>query len=63
MFIKEWFRWYGIGKKLVDEFKKYCKLNNIDNIKVTASYKNENAVNFYKNNWFDEFNVTLTMKN
>lgn len=62
MFINENFRGYGIGKKLIDSFKNYCKDNNIDNIKVTASYKNKDAINFYKKCDFSEFDLTLTMK-
>lgn len=62
MFINENIRGYGIGKKLIDSFKNYCKDNNIDNIKVTASYKNKDAINFYKKCGFSEFDLTLTMK-
>lgn len=62
MFINESFRGYGIGKKLTDSFKNYCKTNNIDNIKVTASYKNKDAINFYKKCGFSEFDLTLTIK-
>ena len=52
----------GIGKQLIDNFKDYCKKHNIHNIKVVASYKNENAINFYHKNGFEDFNLTLTMK-
>ena len=62
MFINENIRGYGIGKKLIDSFKNYCKNNNIDNIKVTASFKNKDAINFYKKCGFNEFDLTLTMK-
>lgn len=62
MLIKEKCRGYGIGKILINNFKDYCKENNIDNIKVTASYKNESAIEFYKKNGFNEFDLTLTMK-
>lgn len=62
MFINENFRGYGIGKKLIDSFKNYCKNNNIDNIKVTASFKNKDAINFYKKCGFSEFDLTLTIK-
>ena len=62
MLIKENCRGYGIGKKLINNFKDYCKENNIYNVKVTASYKNQDAINFYKRNGFSEFDLTLTMK-
>ena len=60
MFINDEYRGYGIGKKLVNSFKMYCKDNNIFNLKVTASFKNKNAIDFYKNNGFEEFDLTLT---
>ena len=61
MFINDSYRGYGIGKKLINSFKDYCKDNNIFNLKVTASCKNENAIEFYHRNGFEEFNLTLTM--
>ena len=62
MFILEEYRQYGIGRKLIDEFKKYAKENNIEELKVTASAKNVNAILFYKKNGLEEFDVTLKMK-
>jgi len=61
MFIKDNCRGYGVGRKLVNEFKTYCKNNNINDLIVTASAKNNNAINFYKKNGFENFNITLTM--
>jgi len=61
MLINEKYRGYGVGKKLINKFKEYCEQNNIYNLKVVASAKNINAINFYKKNGFEEFNVTLTM--
>ncbi len=59
MLVLEEYRKYGIGSKLVDEFKKYCLQNKVDELKVTASVKNEKAINFYKKNGFNEFEITL----
>ena len=56
MFIKDSCRGYGVGKALVNDFKLYCKNNGINDLMVTASAKNKNAVNFYKKNGFEEFN-------
>ena len=61
MFIKDKCRGYGIGKSLVNQFKSYCKSNGINDLIVTASAKNNNAINFYKKNGFEDFNLTLTM--
>ena len=60
MFIKDECRGLGIGKSLINNFKDYCKSNEINNLKVTASYKNRDAIEFYHKNGFEEFDVTLT---
>jgi GNAT superfamily N-acetyltransferase len=62
LYIDEEYRKKGIGKKLIEEFKKYCILQGIKEIKVIASYKNINAREFYKNNDFDDFEITYKMK-
>lgn len=62
MFIKSECRGYGLGKMLINEFKNYCSSNSINNLVVTASAKNVNAIEFYKRNGFDDFNITLTTK-
>lgn len=54
------YRGLGIGKQLIDKFKEYCKNRNINNLKVLASTKNINAIEFYKKQGFGEFNITLT---
>lgn len=61
MLVLDQYRGYGIGKKLINSFKAYCKQNKIMNLKVVASAKNENAISFYKRQGFENFNVTLTM--
>lgn len=61
MLIDDDYRGYGIGRKLIDSFKNYCKKNDIYSLKVVASAKNTNAINFYKKQGFDNFNTTLTM--
>lgn len=59
MFVLEEYRKYGIGSNLFEEFKKHCRDKKIEELKVTASSKNENAINFYKKNGFKEFETTL----
>lgn len=61
MFILEEYRKYGIGTKLFNEFKEFCKKNKIEELKVTASSKNTNAIKFYQKNGFEEFETTLKM--
>ena len=60
MVINSNYRRHGIGKKLINDFKDYCKTKGINNLKVTASYKNRDAIEFYHKNGFEEFDVTLT---
>lgn len=59
MFVLEDYRKYGIGTKLISKFKEYCLQNKIEELKVTASAKNINAISFYKKNEFNEFETTL----
>lgn len=59
MYIMNEHRKMGIGSKLFEEFKKVCKENRINEIKVVASYNNLNAIDFYKNNGFKEAELTL----
>ena len=59
MCIMNEFRKLGIGGKLFEEFKKICKENKINEIKVVASYNNLNAIDFYKRNGFKEAELTL----
>lgn len=59
MCILEDYRKLGIGSMLFDKFKKVCIENDIKELKVVASYKNTNAINFYKKNGFEETDITL----
>ncbi len=60
MFIKNKYRGNGIGKVLINHFKDYCKEFNVYDLKVMASCKNINAIEFYKTCGFSEFDITLT---
>lgn len=55
------YRKLGIGRKLFEEFRRICKENSINEIKVIASYKNTSAINFYKSNGFEEAELTLKL--
>lgn len=59
MCIDDEYRRFGIGTLLMNEFKKYCKEKNMQNIKVTASAKNSRAIQFYMKNGFEDYNITL----
>lgn len=62
MYIDSGYQGQKIGTKLIDDFKNHLKSNNISNIKVIASYKNSNAIKFYKRNGLEEFNIELIQK-
>ena len=59
MFILEEYRDQGIGTKLINEFREYCLKFGIQEIKVGANAKNINAINFYRKNGFDDFEIIL----
>lgn len=61
MIIDYKYRGLGIGKELINQFKSYCLNKEIYNLKVEASSKNIDAIEFYKKQGFNDFNVTLTM--
>lgn len=62
MYILEDYRKYGVGTKLMNEFKNECIKRGIQELKVTASAKNINAINFYRKKGFEDFELTLKMK-
>ena len=62
MLVDNNYRGTGIGKKLINQFKEYCKSKDINNLKVVASAKNSNAIEFYRKQGFEDFDITLTMK-
>ena len=59
MFVLEQYRNLGIGTKLCEEFINWCKLKGIKRIKVVASAQNTKAINFYKQNKFSDYDLTL----
>ena len=61
MLVDDKYRGLGVGKQLINQFKEYCKSKNITNLKVVASAKNKNAIDFYKKQGFEDLNITLTM--
>lgn len=62
MYVAEKYRRLGIGTKLINKFKEYCKENKLQNIKVTASAGNSKAIQFYKRNGFGDYDITLKYK-
>lgn len=59
MFVLEEFRGMGIGTKLVERFKEWCKSRGIARMKVSTSSKNKNGIDFYRKNGFFDYELTL----
>lgn len=62
MFIVENYRSSGIGTKLTKEFLKWAKVKKADRVKVLVSAQNVGALEFYKRNGFEDYNITLEGK-
>ncbi len=58
-FVLEEFRSLGIGKKLYDEFIKWCKKKNVDKARIDVHSQNKSAIKFYKNKNFKDYYSTL----
>lgn len=59
IFVDQEFRNFGIGTVLVENFLQYCKDQGIRQVKVTAYFANSQAIDFYKNSGFSEYELTL----
>jgi ribosomal protein S18 acetylase RimI-like enzyme len=58
-YIEESSRSQGIGSKLYREFVKWCKNYSVEIIKVSASARNTQGINFYKKNNFKDYSLML----
>ena len=59
MFVVEKYRGTGLGTKLFDAFRGWCKEKGVGRLRTEASAKNVRAVNFYKKNGFAEYDLIL----
>ena len=59
MFIVEEFRNTGIGSMLCKNFAEWCKQKGVGRLRVVASSKNTNGINFYKKNGFADYDLVL----
>jgi len=62
MFILEEYRSMGIGKKLLQEFTKWCKSKKVQRIKAVASAQNKRAIEFYRREGFKDYDLVLEKK-
>ena len=59
MFVEEVNRGGGIGEKLVEEFKVWAREKGLKMVKVNVSFKNEQAIEFYKKVGLMPVDVTM----
>ena len=59
MYVLEEYRSFGIGGKLFQEFIDWCKAKGIERMKVVVSSKNTKAIDFYKKEGFEDYDITL----
>ena len=63
MFVLQDYRKLGVGKKLINEFCDFAKQRwGTEGFRVTASAKNQAALNFYRKMGFEDFDITLHLK-
>ena len=59
MFIDDKYRGKGIGRQLIDAFKLWSKSQGLKLVKVNVSYKNADAIEFYKKNGLAAVDITM----
>ena len=62
MFVTAAYRPKGVGKKLVDEFIKWSKEQEVKTVKVYANSENPRAVDFYRGEGFKDYSVHLELE-
>jgi len=58
-FVLDEFRSKGIGKQLYSKFMEWCKMQNVEKIRVGVFAQNELAIKFYRNNNFKDYTLIL----
>lgn len=59
MYVLEEYRSKGVGQMLYGSFLKWCKENGVGRIKAVASFTNTRAIEFYRKNGFQDFELIL----
>lgn len=63
MYLRPEYRGQGIGTQLVDEFKDWAEQKDADRLRVQASAQNQDAIDFYQKNGFQDYSLTLETDN
>lgn len=59
IYIKKQFRDHGLGSKLSNDFKKWAKKKGANKIRVIPFFDNKEAINFYKEQGFENYTVNM----
>lgn len=59
IYVKEEYRKMKIGSGLMEKFTEFAKEKGMKSMEVTAYVRNETALNFYRNNGFEDYVITL----
>ncbi|MCR5572608.1 MAG: GNAT family N-acetyltransferase [Candidatus Saccharibacteria bacterium] len=62
IYVNEDLRKAGVGKELIENFKKYCRNNNVEQLNVSVLAANETAVDFYEAIGFEPQSLNLSQK-
>ena len=62
LYVKEEHRNKNVGALLAEEFIKWAKSQNADQVKIEPFYNNEKAIKFYKREGFENYVVMLRKK-
>ncbi len=62
IFVEEKMRSTGVGGKLLEELKAYCKSEAVTRLGVSVLAANKTAVDFYKKTGFTERSINLAME-
>lgn len=61
IFVEEEYRKSKVGTKLIEAATNWWKSHDADKIYVNAYFNNKNAINFYKQNGFEEMDLGLEL--
>ena len=59
MYVLEEFRSKGVGAKLCEQFLAWADEKGVKRLRVTASAQNKRAIEFYRKNGFEDYDITL----
>jgi ribosomal protein S18 acetylase RimI-like enzyme len=62
LFVHEDLRGLGVGKRLCDRFKSYCRDRNVVHITVEAASSNYPTHDFYHRLGYEDYSVTMRLK-